>query len=293
MRSTAAILFLTAASALGDDKPLTWEPARIIRVEEAVASGVLAPTDPHPAFFDFFSDAVPESDGSVIFIANGAGRGVPKLGREGVYAIDRSGRPSVLIQRGDKIGDQTGTVASIAALEMSNGVPVARCILEDGSEEVFALETNQANQADRINATGSAARRDSDAILEDSRAIRWKNSRGDEQIVADLSTRIPELFDGPFTSFGDCVVAFDSWAVFTGSAKDYEGLFAMNMETSRLFILLDNRASLGGRRVEDFQISKSPRAGEDLAVTVTFADGGSGIYIFRFSDSAGNPLFGS
>jgi hypothetical protein len=65
------------------------------------------------------------------------------------------------------------------------------------------------------------------------------------------------------------------------------------METSRLFLLLDNRASLGKRQVEDFQISKSPRAGEDLAVTVTFTDGGSGIYLFRFSDSAGNMLFGS
>ena len=290
MRSTAVIMLIAASSVWADEKPLTWEPARIARVEEAVASGVLAPTDPHPAFFDFFSDAVPESDGSVIFIANGAGRGVPKLGREGVYAIDRNGRPSVLVQRGDKIGDQTATVASIAALEMSHGVPVARCLLEDGSEEVFALETNQ---PDRINATGSGERRDSDAILEDSRAIRWKNSRGDEQIVADMTTRIPELFDGPFSGFGDCVVAFGPWVIFSGSAKDYEGLFAMNMETSRLFLLLDNRVSLGKRQVEDFQISKSPRAGEDLAVTVTFTDGGSGIYLFRFSDSAGNMLFGS
>lgn len=290
MRSTAAIWFFVAGSVWADDKPLTWEPARIARVEEVAASGVLAPTDPHPAFFDFFSDAVPESDGSVIFIANGAGRGVPKLGREGVYAIDRNGRPSVLIQRGDKIGDETAAVASIAALEMSDGIPVARCLLEDGSEEVFALETNQ---PDRINATSSGARRESAAILEDSRTIRWKNLPGSEHIVADMTTRIPELFDGAFTSFGDCVVAFGPWVIFSGLAKDYEGLFAMNMETSRLFLLLDNRTSLGGRRVEDFHVSKSPRAGEDLAVTVTFADGGSGIYIFRFSDSAGNPLFGS
>jgi len=290
MRFTAAILFIASASAWADDKPLTWEPARIVRVEEAVASGVLAPTDPHPAFFDFFSDAVPESDGSVIFIANGAGRGVPKLGREGVYSIDREGRPSVLVQRGDKVGERSATVASISAVEMRDGVPIARCILDDGSEEVFALETNRAN---RISAIGSGANHDSVAILEDSHTIRWKDFRGAEQIVADLTTRIPELFDGAFTSFGDCVVAFDSWVVFSGMAKDYEGLFAMNMETSRLFLLLDNRTFLGARQIEDFQISKSPRAGEDVAVTVTFADGGSGIYLFRFSDGAGQPLFGS
>lgn len=290
MRSTAAILFLAATSAWADDKPLTWEPARIVQVEEAVASGVLAPTDPHPAFFDFFSDAVPESDGSVIFIANGAGHGVPRLGREGVYAIDRDGRPSVLVQRGDKVGNRSAAVVSISSLEMRGVVPVARCLLDDGSEEVFEFETNQ---ADRINATTSGARGESAAILEDARTIRWKNSKGSAQIVADLNTRIPELFGGTFTSFGDCVVAFDSWVIFTGSAKDYEGLFAMNMETSRLFLLLDNCTSLGTRHIEDFQISKSPRAGEDVAVTVTFADDGSGIYLFRFSDGAGKPLFGS
>lgn len=290
MRPTAAILLFAAASAWAYEQPLTWEPARIVRAEEVVASGVLAPTDPHPAFFDFFSDAVPESDGSVIFIANGAGRGVPKLGREGVYAIDREGRPSVLVQRGDKIGDQTATVASIAALETRDGVPVARCLLDDGSEEIFALETNQ---AERINAAAPAARQESAAILEGSRTIRWKDFRGSEQIVADLTTRIPELFDGTFTGFDDCVVAFGSWVVFTGSAKGYKGLFAMDVTTSRLFLLIDNRASLGNRKVEDFQISASPRAGEDTAVTVTFAGGGSGIYLFRFGDVAGHPLFGS
>jgi len=290
MRPAAAILLFAAASAWADEQPLTWEPARIVRAEEVVASGVLAPTDPHPAFFDFFSDAVPESDGSVIFIANGAGRGVPKLGREGVYAIDREGRPSVLVQRGDKVGKQSAAVASIAALETRAGVPVARCLLDNGSEEVFALETNQ---AEKINATTSAARQESTAILEGSRTIRWKDSRGSEQIVADLTTRIPELFDGTFTSFGDRVVTFDSWVVFAGSAKNYEGLFAMNMETSKLFLLLDNRTSLGAQKIEDFQISEAPRAGEDMAVTVTFARGGSGVYIFCFSDSAGNPLFGS
>lgn len=290
MRPTAAILLFAAASAWADEQPLTWEPARIVRAEEVVASGVLAPTDPHPAFFDFFSDAVPESDGSVIFIANGAGRGVPKLGREGVYAIDREGRPSVLVQRGDKVGKQSAAVASIAALETRAGVPVARCLLDDGSEEIFALESNQ---ADRVKATGRGAQRISAAFLEKSRTIRWRGSDGTEKIVADLTTRIPELFDGTFTSFGDRIVTFDSWVVFGGSAKHYEGLFAMNMETSRLFLLLDNRTSLGAQKIEDFQISQAPRAGEDMAVTVSFTDGGSGIYLFRFGDSAGNLLFGS
>lgn len=290
MRSTAAILFLVAASAWADEQPLTWEPARIVRVEEAVASGVLAPTDPHPAFFDFFSDAIPESDGSVIFIANGAGQGVSVLGREGVYAIDRDGRPSVLIQKGDRMDDETAPVASITALETRAGLPVALCRLEDGSKKTFVIESRHAN---RDSAMGPGLRGDFGNIEKYEDEIRWLDPEGGAHTVADMTTRIPDLFDGSFNGFKEPVVAFGSWVIFGGSAKDYEGLFAMNMETSRLYLLLDNRTLLGGRRIDDFQISISPRAGEEMAVTVTFAEGGSGIYLFLFGDNEGKPLFGS
>jgi len=282
MRSTAAILFLAAASVWADDKPLTWEAARIVRVEEAAASGVLAPTDPHPTFFECFSDAIPDEDGSVVFIANGGDRGSAKLGREGVYAIDRYGCGSVLIQKGDAFGDEDASVASILALDMRNGVPVARCLLEDGSPKTFVLESSRPQKAGK-----------SVGVIKYKETIYWSAPGGGKRITADLTTRIPDLFEGAFTAFDDRVVAFGPWVVFSGSAKDYEGLFAMNMETSRLFLLLDKRSVLGDRKVEDFQMSKSPRSGEDLAVTVTFADGGSGVYLFRFGDSAGNPLFGS
>jgi len=288
MRPTVAIVFLAAASAWAGGQPLTWEPARIVRVEEAVASGVLAPTDPHPAFFDFFSDAIPESDGSVVFIANRAEQGVSVLGREGVYAIDRDGRPSVLIQRGDKIGDSSA--AAVIALEMQDGVPAVRCMLEDGTKETLKLEINRTEPG---SPTGHNAVGRKSELVGDERSIRWISPDGIEQIVADLTTRIPDLFDGTFTRFEERAVTFDSWVIFSGSSRSYEGLFAMNMATSRLYLLLDNRASLGARRIEDFQISMSPRAGEEVAVTVAFADGGSGIYLFRFSDTEGKSLFGN
>lgn len=290
MRSTAAILFLAAASAWADGQPLTWEPARIVQIEEVVASGVLAPTRPHPAFFDFFSDAIPEADGSVIFIANAPCRRVSMLGREGVYAIDRDGYPSVLIQRGDKVGEQNVPVASIAALEMHNGLPAVRCNLENGSSETFLLESKQAKPG-----TSSATQSgdNTTGVHKEESAIYWSGPDGVKRLVADMTTRIPDLFEGTFTGFGERVVSFDSWVVFSGNAKDFEGLFAMNMATNRLFLLLDNRALLADRRVEDFQISKSPQAGEDFAMTVTFADGGSGIYLFRFGDNEGHLLFGS
>jgi len=290
MRSIAAIVFLAAATAWADKSSLTWEPARIVHAEEVVASGILAPTDPHPAFFDSFSDAVLGEDGSVAFIANGANRGVSSLGREGIYAIDRHGRASIVIQKGDIFGDEAASVASVVALELRNGAPVARCLLEDGRKKTFVLPSDRLH---RGGGTVADARGDSPVIIKYKETIYWSASGGAKQIVADLTTRIPDLFEGAFTGFDDRIVAFGPWVVFSGSAKDYAGLFAMNMKTARLFLLLDNRALLGGRRVEDFQISKAPRSGEDLAVTVTFADGGSGIYIFRFGDGQDNPLFGA
>ena len=288
MRYPAAIFLLAAASAWADGRPPTWEPARTVRVEEVVSSGILAPTDPHPVFFDFFSDAILESDGSVVFVANSANEGVSVLGREGVYGIDREGRPSAFVQKGDTLSEGQSAVTAIKALEMRAGVPVAQCLLEDGSEETIVMG-NVA--ADRESLVESAESRIGD-VANDNRSIRRVGRDGTEQLVADLSTRIPELFEGAFTGFGARTVGFGPWVIFRGSANAYEGLFAMNLETNKLYLLLDNLAVLGNRHVEEFQISESPRSGADFAVTVNFADGGSGIYIFRFSDDEGNLLFG-
>jgi hypothetical protein len=288
MRYPFAILLITAISAWADGRPLTWEPAHIVRVEEAVSSGVLAPTDPHPSFFDFFSDAILESDGSVVFVANRANEGVSMLGREGVYGIDRDGRPSAFVQKGDTLGEGQSRVTAIKALEMRDGVPVAQCLLEDGSEEAIVLGNVVANQESLAESAQSRA----GDVSNDGLSINRVGSGGTEQLVADLSTRIPELFEGTFTGFGSRTVGFGPWVIFSGSAKTYEGLFAMNTETDKLYLLLDNLTVLGNRRVENFQIGEFPRSGADLAATVTFTDGGSGIYIFRFSDEEGNLLFG-
>jgi len=288
MRYPTAILLLAATSVWADGRPLTWELSRAVRVEEAVSSGVLAPTDPHPAFFDFFSDAILESDGSVVFVANGANLGASKLGREGVYGVDREGRPSIFVQKGDTVGDGRSAVTAITSLEMRDGVPMAQCLLEDGSKKEVALGNVS---SDRESQTPAARNRAGD-LTNDGRAIYRVGRDGNDELVADLSTRISGLFEGPFTGFGEDAVDFGPWVIFSGSAKTYEGLFAMNMETNRLYVLLDNRTLVGNRRVEDFQISESPRSGADLAATVSFTDGGSGIYIFRFGDREGNLLFG-
>ena len=287
MRYPTAILLLAATSVWADVGPLTWEPSRAVRVEEVVSSGILAPADPHPAFFDFFSDAILESDGSVVFVANGANKGVSKLGREGVYGVDREGRPSAFVQKGDTLRKGQSAVTAITALEMRDGVPVAQCLLEDGSEEEVALGNVL---SDRESQTQAAQARAGN-LTNDGRAIYRVGRDGRKELVADLSTRVYGLFDGAFTGFDQGAVDFDEWIIFSGSAGSYQGLFAMDMEASRLYVLLDNRTVLGDRLVEDFQISESPRFGKDLAVTVSFAGGRSGIYIFSFGDNEGNLLF--
>jgi len=289
MRYPTAILLLAATSVWADGRPLTWEPSRAVRVEEVVPSGVLAPTEPHPAFFDFFSDAILESDGSVVFVANGAKQGVSKLGREGVYGIDREGRPSAFVQKGDTLRKGQSAVTAITALEMRDGVPVAQCLLEDGSKEEVVLGNVL---SDRATQTKAAQARAGD-LTNDGRAVYRVGRDGSKELVADLSTRVYGLFDGPFTGFDQDAVEFDEWIIFSGSAGSYQALFAMDMEANQLYVLLDNRTVLGNRLVEDFQISESPRFSEDLAVTVSFAGGRSGIYIFSFSDNEGNLLFGA
>ncbi len=288
MRYPTAILLLAATSVWADERPLTWEPSRAVLVEEVVSSRILAPTHPHPVFFDFLSDAILESDGSVVFVANGAKQGVSKLGREGVYGIDREGRVSAFVQKGDTLREGQKAVTAITALEMRDGAPVARCLLEDGSEEEVVLGNVS---PDRETQTRAAQARAGD-LTNDGRAIYRVGRDGSRELVADLSTRVHGLFEGPFTGFDRGAVEFDEWIIFSGSAGSYQALFAMDMEANRLCVLLDNRTVLGNSLVEDFQISESPRFGEDLAVTVSFAGGRSGIYVFRFGDNEGNLLFG-
>jgi hypothetical protein len=288
MRYRLAILFVAASSVWADEHPLTWERASIVQIEEVVASGCLAPTDPHPTLFEFFSDAILESDGSVIFVANSANRGKSVLGREGVYGIDRAGRPSTFVERGEVVGKDERTVAAVRALEMRDGVPVAQCLFEDNKVEEVVLGGVSSDR--EISAT--SPRSSVFGVRTGSRSVYRVGDDGTRLLVADHNTQIYDLFEGSFTGFDERVVSFGPWVVFSGYAKTYKGLFAMNLETNRLYVLLDSRASVGDRRVADFQISESPRSDADFAVTVSFRDGVSGIYIFRFGDQKGSPLFG-
>ena len=114
---------------------------------------------------------------------------------------------------------------------------------------------------------------------------------GNPRLVADTSTRIPDLFEGAFTGFSKWAANCAPWVVFIAEAGSFRGLFAMHMERNELFLLLDNRTELGGRMVNDFELSSQPKLGEDFVLAIQFADESSGIYLLKFGDGWGKAIF--
>jgi len=122
--------------------------------------------------------------------------------------------------------------------------------------------------------------------------IYYVNREGKTQLVADTSTRIPDLFEGSFTGFNKWAANCAPWVVFRGYAEgNYQGLFAMNMERNELFLLIDTNTDLGGKKVTGFEMSCVPKLGEDLVLAIEFADGTSGVYLLKFGDGWGSAVF--
>ena len=114
---------------------------------------------------------------------------------------------------------------------------------------------------------------------------------GQPRLVADTNTRIPELFEGSFTGFSKWAANCSPWVLFIAQAGSYRGLFAMNMERNELFLLLDNRTELGGKMVNDFELSSRPKLGEDIVLAIQFADESSGVFLLKFGDGWGKGIF--
>ena len=114
---------------------------------------------------------------------------------------------------------------------------------------------------------------------------------GKPRLVADTSTRIPDLFDGTFTGFDKWAANCAPWVLFIAEAGSYRGLFAMHMERNELFLLLDNRTELGGKMVSDVELSSSPKLGERIVMAIEFADESSGVYLLKFGDGWGKGIF--
>ena len=114
---------------------------------------------------------------------------------------------------------------------------------------------------------------------------------GKARLVADTNTRIPDLFDGAFTGFDKWAANCAPWVIFIGNAGSYRGLFAMHMERNELFLLLDNRTELGGKKVRDVELSSRPKLGDNMVMAVDFTDGSSGVYLLKFGDGWGKGIF--
>ena len=114
---------------------------------------------------------------------------------------------------------------------------------------------------------------------------------GKPRLVADTNTRIPELFEGNFTSFDKWAANCAPWVIFIAEAGSYRGLFAMQMERNELFLLLDNRTELGGKMVRDVELSSRPKLGDNMVMAIEFTDGKSGVYLLKFGDGWGKGIF--
>lgn len=292
MRFIAATLLLAAAPVWAGGVAPTWQSAGKARVESAVISGMVTldqGINRSEAIFSSFRDAVLASDRSVAFLANGLPRDCSSSGAfGGAYRVDADSRASALVESGDVLEDEQRRVTAVHSLEVDAGDLFAWCVFDDGEEERVFLS------GDPGAASGNAATRSRRANPQPDHnaAVHRTLDDGTLKAVVDNSTQVAELFDGPFTGFGPCTVETGPWVIFTGYASSYVGLFAMNTQTNALFVLLDNRTPLDSRRIGDLHLSSSPLSGADLAMAVSFADGTSGVYIFQFSDSQGNLLFG-
>ena len=122
--------------------------------------------------------------------------------------------------------------------------------------------------------------------------LNFVGQDGKPLLVADTATRIPDLFEGPFTGFNKWAANCAPWVIFRGYASDgYEGLFAMHMERNELFLLIDTNSDLGGKKVAGFELSCSPKLGEDLVLAIQFTEGTSGVYLLKFGDGWGRAVF--
>lgn len=122
--------------------------------------------------------------------------------------------------------------------------------------------------------------------------IYYVGRDGKPRLVADTATQIPDLFTGTFSGFNKWAANCAPWVIFRGYAEnDYQGLFAMHMERGELFLLIDNKTELGGKKVSGFELSCTPKLGEDLVLAVEFTDESSGVYLFQFGDGRGQSVF--
>lgn len=100
------------------------------------------------------------------------------------------------------------------------------------------------------------------------------------RVIVDSETELPGIFPGRFRDFGIFPTLVDDCVVFTARAgDDYMGVFLYNASTDTMFLLTDNRLPVAGKKIREFEIAGNFLVRNRFAVTATFEDGTSGVYL--------------
>ena len=111
------------------------------------------------------------------------------------------------------------------------------------------------------------------------RGIYLSQNGATPTVAVDNETEMPGLFKGKFQSFGVWPAAVEHGVVFTAAAEDFAGVFLYRADQDMLYVLADNRAPLEGKQITEFEIGSSPMVGNRFAVTATFKDDSTGVYL--------------
>lgn len=107
------------------------------------------------------------------------------------------------------------------------------------------------------------------------------DSAGGLRNIVDTDSEMDELFQGPFTDFSKWVELLDGKVLFIGYAEGgrYVGVFVYKPERDEIFLLCDNRETIDGKDVANFEIASNFLVRNRLAVTINFRDRSSGVYL--------------
>lgn len=108
---------------------------------------------------------------------------------------------------------------------------------------------------------------------------------GKVSLIADNRTELPED-NVSFRSFDKWIAVQDGMVIFRArDAQGFEGIFAYDTDSADLHQLINNRTSIGERRIRTFEIASNPVVGNHIAFLAVFADGKDALYLASLPSS--------
>jgi len=193
-------------------------------------------------------------EGAIVF------RGLNDAGKPAIYKISRTARDGAGSESVEILFDDQTPMPSPLLIDDITSAPV------EGGLVAF--------QASGVDAKG--ARYSGIFLIRD----------GKVSVVADSRTLIPEE-NVAFHSFNKWIALQNGMVIFCGQAAEgFEGIFAFDSSNSELHQLINNRASIGGRRIKSFEIAANPLVGSRIAFLAVFKDGRDSLYLASLEKGA-------